>query len=54
VIGDKGGMLKTIGTRARAEIEPLLGHHVYLHLRVKVERRWQRRSALVERFGYGS
>jgi GTP-binding protein Era len=54
VIGRRGSMLKRIGTEARREIEALLGSRVYLHLRVKVERDWQKRSMLVERFGYGS
>lgn len=54
VIGRGGSMLKQIGTRARRQIESLLGEPVYLHLRVKVERDWQRRAAAVERFGYGS
>lgn len=54
VIGKGGGMLKEIGTRARRDIEALLGSRVLLRLRVKVERDWQRREALVERFGYGA
>lgn len=54
VIGKGGGNLKEIGTRARRDIEALLGSRVYLHLRVKVERDWQKRSALVERFDYGT
>jgi GTP-binding protein Era len=33
-------MLKTIGTDARKALERLLGAHVYLDLRVKVEPRW--------------
>ena len=53
VIGRGGQMLKEIGTRARRDVETLLGSPVYLHLRVKVERDWQRRDALVARFGYG-
>lgn len=54
VIGRGGRTLKEIGSRARREIEPLLGNHVYLRLRVKVEPDWQKRAALVERFGYGT
>jgi GTP-binding protein Era len=53
VIGKGGRTLKQIGTLARRDIEALLGSRVFLHLRVKVERDWQRRSALVDRFGYG-
>jgi GTP-binding protein Era len=40
VIGKRGAMLKTIGTDARKALERLLGAHVYLDLRVKVEPRW--------------
>jgi GTP-binding protein Era len=53
VIGRGGKMLKEVGTRARRDIEALLGTHVFLHLRVKVERDWQRHETLVARFGYG-
>ena len=54
VIGKRGAMLKEIGTRARRDIEKLLGHRVYLDLVVKVARDWQSRDASLERFGYGS
>jgi len=40
VIGKRGAMLKAIGTDARKALERLLGAHVYLDLRVKVEPRW--------------
>jgi len=40
VIGKRGSMLKAIGTDARKALERLLGAHVYLDLRVKVEPRW--------------
>jgi GTP-binding protein Era len=53
VIGKSGRILKDVGTRARAEIEEVLGSHVFLDLRVKVERDWQRRDAKIARFGYG-
>lgn len=52
VIGKGGSMLKEIGTRARPDIEALLGSKVFLDLRVRVEPGWPRRDALVERFGY--
>jgi GTP-binding protein Era len=52
VIGRGGRMLKEIGTRARPEVEELLGSRVFLDLRVKVEPNWPRREGLVERFGY--
>lgn len=53
VIGRAGAMLREIGTRARKDIETLLGEHVYLGLHVKVARDWQREDSSVERFGYG-
>lgn len=53
VIGKGGRILKEAGTRARAEIEALLGSRIFLHQRVKVERDWQRREGMVDRFGYG-
>jgi GTP-binding protein Era len=52
VIGKGGQMLKKIGAAARAEIERLLGAHVYLALLVKVERRWSERREALRRMGY--
>ena len=52
VIGKGGRMLKEIGTRARQEIEPLLGEKVFLRLRVKVEKDWAKRPQMVKRLGY--
>jgi GTP-binding protein Era len=51
LIGKGGQMIKRIGTRARPEIELLLGGPVYLDLRVKVKPRWRRDEALLERLG---
>ena len=45
-------MLKTIGTRAREEMEPLLGTRVYLDLRVKVLKEWQRDPKALRRLGF--
>ncbi len=42
VIGAKGARLKDVGTRARQQIEALLGTKVYLDLRIKVAKDWQR------------
>lgn len=41
VIGKGGARLKDIGTAARADIEKLLGRHVFLNLFVKVRERWR-------------
>jgi GTPase len=51
VIGRGGQMLREIGTRARPEIEALLGSPVYLDLRVKVLREWQRDPRAMDRLG---
>jgi GTP-binding protein Era len=40
VIGAGGRMLKEIGTQARLELEQLFGRHLFLELRVKVEKGW--------------
>jgi GTPase len=52
VIGRAGAMLKRIGTLARKEIELLLGTRVFLGLRVKVQREWQRDPGALSRLGY--
>jgi len=41
VIGRGGARLKQIGTAARADIEKLLGRHVFLNLFVKVREHWR-------------
>jgi GTP-binding protein Era len=52
VIGKGGAVLKEAGTRAREELEALLGARVYLETRVAVERDWQRRAHALDRLGY--
>ena len=54
VIGKQGATIKAVGTEAREEIEVLFGRHVFLDLRVKVEKDWQRRAYALERLGFGS
>jgi GTPase len=51
LVGKGGSMVKEIGTRARPEIEALLGHPVFLELRVKVRPRWRRDETTLERLG---
>ena len=51
VVGGGGRVIKEIGTRARPEIEALLGHKVFLELQVKVKPRWRRDERLLERLG---
>ena len=52
VIGKGGEMLKRIGTRARQEMEPLLGTKVFLELHVKVLKEWQRDPKALQRLGF--
>jgi GTPase len=52
VIGKGGQMLRTIGQRARKELELVLGSRVYLDLRVKLMKEWQRDPRALERLGY--
>jgi GTP-binding protein Era len=51
VIGKGGATLKEIGTHARTEIEALLGARVFLDLRVKVQKEWQRDPQALTRLG---
>jgi GTP-binding protein Era len=51
LVGKGGSMIKEIGTRARPEIEALLGQPVFLDLTVKVRPRWRRDESQLERLG---
>ncbi len=51
LVGRAGRMVKEIGVQARPEIEQLVGHRVFLDLKVKVEPRWRRDQATLERLG---
>ena len=51
IIGKGGKRLKEIGTRARLEIEKLIGKHVYLELFVKVEEDWRDKEHLLDELG---
>ncbi len=51
LVGRGGSMVKQIGTRARPELERVLGRPVYLDLQVKVKPRWRRDEGLLERLG---
>jgi len=51
VIGKGGALLREAGSEARVEVEALLGARVFLDLRVRVEKEWQRRPELITRMG---
>jgi GTP-binding protein Era len=52
VIGRGGRTLRTIGSRARDEMELMLATKVFLDLRVKVVKEWQRDPKALERLGF--
>jgi GTPase len=52
VIGEKGALLKKVGSQARTEIEKRLGSQVYLNSFVKVKERWRESARYLKEFGY--
>jgi GTP-binding protein Era len=52
LIGKKGNMIKSIGQASRRELEKIFGTHVYLDLRVRVEKNWSRDTRALRRLGY--
>ncbi|HEY4152301.1 MAG TPA: GTPase Era [Pseudolysinimonas sp.] len=52
VIGRGGERLQEVGARARAAIEPLVGKQVFLSMRVKVAKEWQRDPKQLGRLGF--
>lgn len=52
LIGKNGDKLKEIGSKARRDIERLLGSKAFLELWVKVKADWRNREGLLREFGY--
>ncbi|MCD0453528.1 GTPase Era [Actinocorallia sp. API 0066] len=52
LIGRKGERLREVGTRARKQIEAMLGTRVYLNLQVSVAKDWQRNPKQLRRLGF--
>ena len=52
VIGKGGARLREVGTAARTQIEKRLGTKVYLDLRVKVAKNWQRDPKQLGKLGF--
>jgi GTP-binding protein Era len=52
VIGSRGARLKEVGSRARVEIEQLIGGKVYLDLHVRVAKEWQRDPRQLRKLGF--
>ena len=54
IIGKQGSMIKEIGTKARIDIETLLGKKVYLELFVKVIPKWKDKEKYLKELGFNS
>ncbi len=52
IIGERGSLLKEIGTEAREDIEKLLGKKIYLNLWVKVKDKWRKKKPFLKELGY--
>ncbi|PWJ55253.1 GTP-binding protein Era [Dyadobacter jejuensis] len=53
IIGEKGEMLKKVGTQARQDLEAFFGKKVFLESHVKVEPDWRSKENKLRQFGYG-
>lgn len=53
LIGEKGSMIKKIGTLARKDIEAFLDRKVFLELFVKVKPKWRDNDLKLKEYGYG-
>jgi GTP-binding protein Era len=51
LIGKKGEMIKKIGSKARTDIEALLGRKTYLELAVKVKENWRQKPSVLDTLG---
>lgn len=52
IIGEKGEMLKKVGTQARHDLEEFFGKKVFLEQHVKVEPDWRSKENKLRQFGY--
>lgn len=52
LIGDKGTMIKKLGTEARISLEEFLGSKVFLELFVKVRPKWRENDVFLKEYGY--
>lgn len=54
LIGEKGSMVKKIGTEARKDIEKFIGRKVFLELFIKVKPKWRDNDLRLREYGYGA
>jgi GTP-binding protein Era len=52
LIGEKGSMIKKLGTIAREDIEKFLQQKVFLELFVKVKPKWRENDLQLKEYGY--
>jgi GTPase len=52
LLGEKGNMIKKLGTEARQEIEKFIGQKVFLELFVKVKPGWRENELQLREYGY--
>ncbi len=52
ILGEKGKMIRELGTRSRQEIEKFLGQKVFLELFVKVRPKWRDNDLYLKEYGY--
>lgn len=52
IIGEKGEMLKKVGTQAREDMEAFFGKKIFLEQHVKVEPDWRSNDRKLRQFGY--
>jgi len=52
LLGEKGSMIKKLGTEARRDIEQFLGQKVFLELFVKVKPKWRENELQLKEYGY--
>ena len=52
IIGEKGSMIKIIGTEARKDLEEFFGKKVFLDLWVKTQLNWRKNPDVLRRWGY--
>lgn len=52
IIGDKGKMIREVGTLARVDIEAFIGQKIFLELFVKVRPKWRDNELQLNEYGY--
>ena len=52
ILGEKGSMIKKLGTMARLDIEKFLQQKVFLQLFVKVKPKWRDNELQLKEYGY--